>query len=460
MRDRACQPPSQRWLPWRRLISTLAALLILPASAPAQSPPVAAPAVRDQLNAAVAQLPALLTDDIALGDFFSASFLAAISETQIRALTAQLRRSHGQILQISGQELSPGERAALVQVAYADATVHIRLVIDAAGKVAGMRIVNVTTNNDSFANLSADISALPGRTTWGIYRLEAGGQPTLLHGVGTDRDMPVASTFKLTILGALDAEVTAGRMRWSDVVTIDRRSAPFSQINDWPIGSPITLHTLASLMISRSDNSATDILLHYIGRDRVEAFARRHGGLSGPNGFPILSTLEATVLKTHGDASVTSRWLEGNESARRSMLRSLAPHWQVDDIQMGRFADGPLSIDVIEWFASADAIARLIGWFDHQASDTARGILAINPGIGEAATSGWSYVGYKGGSEPGVMSMSLLLRGAAGSQEDHYAVTISWMNPDAVLDEARLPLLMARAVALLRRAADDTAAAP
>ena len=30
----------------------------------------------------------------------------------------------------------------------------------------------------------------------------------------------------------------------------------------WPRGSPVTLHTLAALMISQSDNSATDMLLH------------------------------------------------------------------------------------------------------------------------------------------------------------------------------------------------------
>ena len=41
----------------------------------------------------------------------------------------------------------------------------------------------------------------------------------------------------------------------------------------------------------------------------------------------------------------------------------------------------------------------------------ALGILGVNTAIGEeAAAQGWAYVGYKGGSEPGVVNMSWLLR--------------------------------------------------
>lgn len=419
------------------------------AQTPAPRVAVATATVSDLLNAATAQLPALLNDTVDLDAYFSAAFLAAVPETQIRAITGQLRRNYGAAQQISGQELAPGERAALVRIAYASATVHIRLVIDSDGKVAGLRIVDVTANDDSFDRLSQDLAALPGTVAWGIYRIESTGPPTMLHGANPDRDMAVASTFKLVILGALDAEVAARRMAWTDIVRIDRRSPPYSQINDWPDGAPVTLHTLASLMISRSDNAATDILLHHLGRERVENFARRHGGLSGPLAYPLLSTLEATVLKTHADADVTARWIAANETERRRVLRAIAPQWTPADVQMGRFADGPAEIETIEWFASPAAVAAIMSWFDRSASETARAIMAINSGISETAAQSWAYVGYKGGSEPGVMSMNLLLRGAGTANPVSYVVTISWNNPAAPVDEALLPPLLARAAALL-----------
>jgi beta-lactamase class A len=36
-------------------------------------------------------------------------------------------------------------------------------------------------------------------------------------------------------------------------------------------GIALTLHSLASLMISASDNTATDLLLHVVGRENVGA---------------------------------------------------------------------------------------------------------------------------------------------------------------------------------------------
>jgi hypothetical protein len=70
-------------------------------------------------------------------------------------------------------------------------------------------------------------------------------------------------------------------------------------------------------------------------------------------------------------------------------------------------------------------------------------ILAVNSGIPAASAAKWNYVGYKGGSEPGVISMSFLLQSKAGQ---YYAVTGSWNDPAKAVDEGKFTALMLRLV--------------
>jgi len=73
-------------------------------------------------------------------------------------------------------------------------------------------------------------------------------------------------------------------------------------------------------------------------------------------------------------------------------------------------------------------------------------ILAVNPGIAPADAKRWRYLGYKGGSEPGVIAMHFLAQARDG---DWYALSASWNNPAARVDEPRFVALMTRALNLL-----------
>ena len=77
---------------------------------------------------------------------------------------------------------------------------------------------------------------------------------------------------------------------WSDVVNVDRSSIGGGTVAGFPRGAPITLHTLASLMISISDNTATDILLHVVGRENVERMMAAMGVRDPARNRPLLST--------------------------------------------------------------------------------------------------------------------------------------------------------------------------
>ncbi len=69
----------------------------------------------------------------------------------------------------------------------------------------------------------------------------------------------------------------------------------------------------------------------------------------------------------------------------------------------------------------------------------ALGILAVNPGVG-ALTDQFDYVGYKGGSEPGVLNMTWLLRSKETGK--HYAMSGGWNDPEKEVDLGKFKGLM------------------
>ena len=94
----------------------------------------------------------------------------------------------------------------------------------------------------------------------------------------------------------------------------------------------------------------------------------------------------------------------------------------------------PIAIDRLEWFASAADLCRLMAWFDKQHDSAALDILAINPGV-HPADDRFDYVGYKGGSESGVLNMTWLLHATSGHR---YALSASWNDATHDVDVERL----------------------
>jgi beta-lactamase class A len=85
--------------------------------------------------------------------------------------------------------------------------------------------------------------------------------------VRADEKVRTASTIKLPILCALEAQVARGAVRWADTVTLRDAdkiggSGVLASLSD---GSVFTLRDLAILMIVVSDNTATNLVLDRIG---------------------------------------------------------------------------------------------------------------------------------------------------------------------------------------------------
>jgi beta-lactamase class A len=380
-------------------------------------------------------------------EIFTPEFLTEVPAGQLASISKQMTDQFGPAKRVSRYDASSANNATLM-LDFERAVVPTTLIIEPAApnRVTGLFFSPGQIKGDTFAALVRDLSALPGATSLAVARLENGTVKfTTAH--QADQALAVGSAFKLFILAELSREIGSGERKWSDVAHIDRRSVPSGILQAWPEGSPITLHSLAALMISQSDNTATDTLLHIIGRERVERLLPKLG-IAAPAALrPLLATREAALLKAGELAPLGKDWSSATEAQRRKLIDSKLDGVTPDKVDLGRLFATPNAIDTVEWFASTADLVRTMDWLRVHAGKEALAILKINSGLAPPLTADFPYLGYKGGSEVGVMNMTFLIRSKSGKW---HAVSGTWNDTAHGLDEAKFVQLMSRAVALLR----------
>ncbi len=421
----------------------------------AAAPPPACAQTRDStaLERRAAQIAAAINGGAFDADtLFAESFLAQLSASRIRQLFTQLAAQFGAIDDIAPP--TPAAHAATNAVfqlsMHKGFSVPMTVNVAAAppGRVDGLFFGAPSKSVATLDALMRDFAALPGHVSVLAARLD-GSTIVPIVGLDTSSSRALGSAFKLYILAELVHEIEAGTRHWKDVVLLDdaSRSLPSGLLQEWPSGTPVTVQTLATLMISRSDNTAADRLLHLLGRERVENNQAAAGNAHATRNMPFLTTREMFALKSPASSGLMTQYLAGTPSSRRAVLAQIDKQSYAD--LAPDFSHGPVAIDSVEWFASATDLARTMVWLrDHSANGeatAARSLLAVNPGIVWPSTM-WAYVGYKGGSEPGVLDLTFLLRRADGKW---FVLSATWNNAEKAVDEGAFAALVKRAGELL-----------
>ncbi|MBU2339693.1 MAG: serine hydrolase [Alphaproteobacteria bacterium] len=401
------------------------------------------PAEAGTLEQRTAQVVELINGTLDPRQAAADSFLEAVPPEQLEAFGAQLTAQFGQALAVESIEPVSATRASItIRMERALARGGIAIQAQPPGKITELLLQSFEPVDDSADKVTADLSALPGSAAVWFGPLE--GEPAFAFG---DAKQPLAlgSTFKLYVLSALERAVAEGRLGWDDVVKLGDKSFPSGVTQNWPDGAPLTLHTAATLMISISDNTATDLLIDVVGREAVEAEMRASGHSNPALSVPFLKTVEMFVLKG-GDQG--EAYAQADEPGRRAMLSELVTQ-DVDPAPiLAVFSGGkPKMVDTIEWFASMEDQRGLMRRLAASADDTARQIMAVNTALGDGARADWSYVGFKGGSEPGVRNLSWLLRDETGAW---HMLALGWNDPEAETDTAALLAIAQRILALDR----------
>jgi beta-lactamase class A len=348
-------------------------------------------------------LSRLLNETPIQAEWFAPSFLAQVPLPQIEEVIAAVKASG------SLEEIGPADGGFTLQFSRAEVRTHITL--DAAGRIVGLFFETPVARGQDLAALVQQIARLPGRTA---VLVVSDGVRKAAH--AADAPLAVGSAYKLAVLRAVAERVAAGDLAWSDVARLDPawRSLPHGMLQDWPEETPLTIATLANLMISISDNTAADALLHIVGRQAVEVYA--------PHSRPLLSTREAFTLKAAPEA-LRQDWRGGDEAARRALLQQVAsmPLPPVQDLPAAFTPD-------IEWSFTAAELCALL------AATHSLPALTISPGL--ARPQDWQAIAYKGGSDFGVLNLSTYLVAEDGTR---HCVVASW-NDESALDESALAL--------------------
>jgi beta-lactamase class A len=265
-----------------------------------------------------------------------------------------------------------------------------------------------------------------------------------LYGLNTNAQLAIGSTFKLYVLGELARQIEAGERSWDDELAIEERwrSLPSGVMQDEPTEATFTLREYATQMISISDNTATDHLILLLGRQQVEDIQGTMGHGTPERNVPFLTTREMFALKLVMPAEERDAFLAATVEEQRELLSSRVADAELSTADANTWTS-PRMVEELEWFASLDDLCAAMLWLDEAAErpglEPLRDILSRNPGI-PLDTGTWTWVGFKGGSEPGVLNLSWLLERADGRQ---FFVSASFNNTHQVLDNvAAIELLM------------------
>ncbi len=375
----------------------------LPSTAIAQSI-VAQSSLAQNIVPPTEVLSRLFTEPELKREWFADSFLAQISLAEISQIIQGIEGSIGDYQSI--EDVDNG-----FVLTFERGTVPTHLAANAQGQITGL-LFETPQLEVSVEEAVSALSTLPGDV-----HILASRNDEEIAAVNADRPLAVGSTFKLLILQVLREQIAAGQRNWDDVILLkeDWKSLPSGFLQTWPEGSQLTIESLATLMISQSDNTATDHLLHIVGRDAVEALS--------PRNRPFLTTREAFVLKDPANLSVLRRWRRSQE--KKTFLSALAA---LPLPSAGIFNDGPQSLDV-EWFFTARELCKAM----NEVADLP--LMSVNPGLVDP--SSWEKVSFKGGSEPGVENFTTHLIDKNG---DRLCVSATWNNK-AGIDELNFSTL-------------------
>jgi hypothetical protein len=213
------------------------------------------------------------------------------------------------------------------------------------------------------------------------HALRPGSASRLVSVLGPqDQTMRIASVFKLSVLNELLLRIRSRNLSWAD--------RPFESTGR-------SIEETAREMIVRSDNEATDQLLNFLGLSKLTRskmlFRLKY---SLPEFYRTIYPLAHAVMKKHIENFAGE--LEGGQSRMCALGRCNAPYLHSS----------------LDWTATPGEVCAILREIDDRADDVALSILGeYEPFLEESRKQRFSYFGFKGGRDVGVLAAAYLLRG-------------------------------------------------
>ncbi|MGZ4558568.1 MAG: serine hydrolase [Mycobacteriaceae bacterium] len=196
--------------------------------------------------------------------------------------------------------------------------------------------------------------------------------------------------------------VAAGTVHWDQPLTINAQvKSPGSVLQYEPDGTKISVRDAATKMISISDNTASDIPIHLVGRRAVEAALTTTGMANPALDRPFLTSREALILELEQWPALAERYRAASEAGRRALLAGTVDRLPLPDPAgeaLGTHHTAP------GWVASARDICRVytsLATLTRRPGGSPTGhILSLNDLGLNLDPAQWTTTWHKGGPRP------------------------------------------------------------
>ncbi len=373
----------------------------------------------------------------------------------------------------------------------------IFIAVDDQNKIDGLRFADAAYAFGAEGDLDAATwdefdgmaGNLPGKVSFGAYEIipdkmafstnpSLSPPPTTLkpiHTIHEDEALAIGSAAQLFVLHALAEAARAGKITWDEPLPFRERFRVFAlgDLRAAQDGTSFRIEEWATRMVTTGDAAANDTLFALLGRDAIQASYAKF--VASPNLTPpYMSTRECLQLKLVASDEQRAGYLNADESARRSLL---APDADLAHLDLTRDLlkawQEPRHIEKLGWFASAEDLAKLMMEFRRleQLPGLERLGAMLRQERGLEFAEEWTSIAYKGGMEPGVVSMNWLLErdgrdnAAADNVADEpkpnvpdratprwFVLSITWNNAKAPLELPRFAKLAQSGCTLLANA--------
>jgi beta-lactamase class A len=381
---------------------------------------------------------------------FDKAFLSKVTPAQLNSALGQVKT-----LRLDAITLSTAAELIMTVTVNRQTQLKVSMAVDSAGLISGLLLQPASTP-----------SAPPVPTTWaGVDRQVSSVAPEVrmlvaavngnacrpVHAIDAGTPAPLGSAFKLYVLDALARAAASGKVSWNQQLTITSqlKSLPSGELQNEPDGTRVSVEQAADDMISVSDNTAANMLTALVGRTAVEQAATASGMADPGLDVPFLTTRELFVLKLIDWPRLADSYLARSAAGRLAMLTSTIDRVPYSTLTAAKAAawTAPRDIGSLEWFASPTDICHVYASLATMArqpglAPVAAALQINNGGIG-LDPGQWRTVWFKGGSEPGVLTLNYLATTRGGQS---YVVSVLAENPAAPIAQTAAALTLLSAI--------------
>ena len=388
------------------------------------------------LIAAVAKLP---LSGAQVRAHFDTAFLAQVSP----AVLNQVLHAAAIVGLLSIEVSDPRTLVAIASASGVLSRAQVALSVDSQGLISGLRIGRVIPA--TWASVDAAVRSVAPRVRLLVANVSTGSCHPV-HSIDPAAAAPLGSAFKLYVLDALGNAVASGKIRWNQLLTVTAqlKSLPSGELQNDPDGTRISVQDTAAKMISISDNTAANMLINLVGRTSVETALTTTGMADPALDRPFLTTRELFILKLDQWPALAKRYIAASEASRLALLAGTVDRAPLPAAAAAQAWTTPRDINSLEWFASADDICRaytsLAALARRPGLSPIGQVLSLNDGGLQLDPAQWKTTWFKGGSEPGVLTLTYLATTRTGQS---YVVTVLAENPSQPINEAKAaPVLL------------------